>query len=361
MFYWLFYEVLYEYFSFLRVFKYITFRAAYSALFSLIIAFIIIPYFVKILKQKRITERVKKPYLENHIHKEVTPTMGGISILFIILLSTILWARLDNRAIILILLVVMGFFILGFIDDYLKIKTEKTSGLLIRYKLLGQIGIGILVGVYLYLYPLSLNQTVITFPFTKGVSLDISWFYIIFCIFVVVASSNAVNLTDGLDGLAIGSLIFVGLGLIIMTYLAGHKELAQYLKIDYVPLSSELVIFLSSLLGASLGFLWFNSHPAQIFMGDCGSLALGGALGTIALIIKQEVALIIVGGLFVIEVGSSLIQIIFYKMTGKRIFLMSPLHHHFEKKGWTESKIVIRFWIIAIIFVLLSLSTLKLR
>ncbi len=359
MFYYLFYEVLYPEISFFRVFKYITVRATCAALFSLVFVLVFVPFFINYLKKKGLYERVKKKYLENHIHKEVIPTMGGIIILAGIITGTFLWARLDNRLTILILLITMGFGILGFLDDWLKLIKERP--LIIREKLLGQIGIGLLVGGYLFLYPLSPGGTSIDIPFTKGIFLDLGFFYILFCIFTIVACSNSVNLTDGLDGLAIGSCIFVCLGLIGMSYLAGHIKLASYLKIDYVPQASELVIYLSALLGASLGFLWYNSHPATIFMGDTGSIALGGVLGTVALAIKQEIPLIILGGLFVIEGGSVLIQIVSYRVFGKRVFLMAPLHHHFEKKGWHEGKIVIRFWIIAIIFVLLSFATMKIR
>ncbi|MEW6680469.1 MAG: phospho-N-acetylmuramoyl-pentapeptide-transferase, partial [bacterium] len=353
-----FYEVLYPDISFFRVFKYITTRAFCASLCSLFFVLIFTPIFINYLKKRGICERVKEEYLENHIHKSTIPTMGGIIILFAIITSTLLFSRLDNRLIILILLVTIGFGLLGFLDDSLKTRKRPLK---IREKLSGEIGIAILISIYLFLYPLSPSSTNIAFPFTKGFFINLGIFYILFCILVIVSSSNAVNLTDGLDGLAIGSCIFVCLGLIVMGYLAGHIKLAAYLKISYVPQAGELVVYLASLLGASLGFLWFNSHPATIFMGDTGSLTLGGVMGTTALVIKQEIPLIILGGLFVLEAGSTLIQIISFRITGKKIFLMAPLHHHFEKKGWYESKIVIRFWIIAIIFVLLSFVTLKIR
>ncbi|MEW6680159.1 MAG: phospho-N-acetylmuramoyl-pentapeptide-transferase [bacterium] len=359
MFYWLFYKILYPEISFFRVFKYITVRAGCSALFSLVFVLVFTPFFINYLKQKGFYEKVKAKYLENHLPKEAIPTMGGIAILSGIILSTLLWARLDNRLIALILLATMGFGLFGLLDDYLKLIKERP--LMIREKLLGQIGIGFLIGLYLFLYPLSITGLSIDIPFTKDISLNLGIFYILFCIFVIVACSNSVNLTDGLDGLAIGSCIFVCFGLIGMSYVAGNVKLAGYLKIDYVPQGGELVVYLSSLLGASLGFLWYNSYPATIFMGDTGSLALGGVLGTTALAIKQEIPFIILGGLFVLEAGSVLIQIISFKVFGKKVFLIAPLHHHFEKRGWQESKIVIRFWIIAIIFVLLSFATLKIR
>lgn len=359
MFYWLFYEVLYPEVSFFRIFKYITVRAGGAALFSLAIVLILTPLFINYLKKKGFYEKTKREYLENHIHKEAIPTMGGVIILFGIILSTLLFARLDNRVIILILLATMAFGLVGFLDDYLKI--VKKRPLIIREKLLGQIGIAILIVGYLFLYPLFPGVTSVDIPFTKGIFFDLGAFYILFGILVIIACCNSVNLTDGLDGLAIGSCIFICLGLIGMSYIAGNVKFSSYLKVSYVPQAGELVVYLSSLLGASLGFLWFNSYPAGIFMGDTGSIALGGVLGTSALVIKQEIPLIILGGLFVLEAGSVLIQIVSYRLFGKRVFLMAPLHHHFEKMGWHESKIVIRFWIIAIIFVLFSLTTLKIR
>ncbi|MFH0774387.1 MAG: phospho-N-acetylmuramoyl-pentapeptide-transferase [bacterium] len=361
MFYWLFYEHLFaegSIFSFLRVFRYITFRAAYAAIFSLIICFILAPWIIKWLKAKGFCEKVRAEYLEGHLHKEGTPTMGGIIILASLLLSVLLWAR-ATPPLVVIVLATTAFGILGFIDDI--IKQKKGKGLAIRHKLFGEILIGTAVGLYLCLCPLTANNTVVVLPFIKGASFDLGLFYIPFAILVIVAASNAVNLTDGLDGLAIGSCIFVVIGLILLAYVAGHYKLSSYLKVDFIKGGGEIVVFLSALVGASLGFLWYNSHPAQVFLGDTGSLSLGGAIGTVALVIKQEIPLVIIGGLFVIEAGSCLIQILSFKLFGKRVFAMAPLHHHFEKKGWPESKIVIRFWIIAIIFVLLSLSTLKLR
>jgi len=359
MFYWLFYETLYPEVSFFRVFKYITLRAGCSALFSLIFVLIFMPSFINYLKKNGFYEKVKEKYLENHIYKEAIPTMGGVIISAGIIFSSLLWTRLDNRLIILILLATMGFSLLGFLDDYLKVIKEKP--LKIREKLLGQILIALTISLYIFIFPFLKEPTLIDIPFTKGISIELGVFYILFCVFTIVACSNAVNLTDGLDGLAIGSCIFVCLGLIGMSYVAGHIKLSSYLKISYVPQAGELVVYLSSLLGAALGFLWYNSHPATIFMGDTGSLALGGVLGSCAILIKQEVPLIILGGLFVVEAGSVLIQIVSFRLFGKRVFLMAPLHHHFEKKGWHEEKIVVRFWIIAIIFVLLSLATLKIR
>lgn len=359
MIYWLFYEVFYPEVSFFRVFKYITVRSGGAAFFSLVIVLVLTPFFINYLKKKGYYEKIKRLYLENHIHKEGIPTMGGVIILSAIISSTLLWARLDNRLVIFMLLATMGFGILGFLDDWLKV--IKGRPLIIREKLLAQIGLAILIVGYLLLYPLSFEMTSIDIPFTKGISWNLGYFYILFGICVIVACCNAVNLTDGLDGLAIGSCIFVCLGLIGMSYIAGNIKFSSYLKIDYVPQGGELVVYLSSLLGASLGFLWYNSYPATIFMGDTGSILLGGILGTSALVIKQEIPLIILGGLFVVEAGSTLIQIVSYRVFKKRVFLITPLHHHFEKMGWHESKIVIRFWIIAIIFVLFSLSTLKIR
>jgi phospho-N-acetylmuramoyl-pentapeptide-transferase len=310
------------------------------------------------LKRKGVCEKVKGEFLQGHIGKEGTPTMGGVIILIPLLLSCLLWAR-ATPPLVVIVLATIAFGILGFLDDI--IKQKRGNGLAIRHKLFGQILIGTAVGLYLCLCPLTANSTIVVLPFIKDASFDLGLFYIPFAVLVITAASNAVNLTDGLDGLAIGSCIFVTIGLMLLAYVAGHYKLSEYLKVDFIKGGGEVVVFLAALAGASLGFLWYNSHPAQIFLGDTGSLSLGGAIGTIALVVKQEIPLIIIGGLFVIEAGSCVIQILSFGLFKKRVFAMAPLHHHFEKKGWPESKIVIRFWIIAIIFVLLSLSTLKLR
>lgn len=365
MFYYIFYQWLFDpdkVTSVFRLFKYITFRSAYAALTALVISLILGPIIIKKLRSRRVVQVIREEYLENHVHKSSTPTMGGIIILVALIVSTLLWARLDSRLIIAILLVTISLGLLGFYDDYLKVVKKKSEGLIIRKKLIGQVAIALAVALYFYYYPVgSQLQTSLAIPFFNKPPLNLEWLYIPFVVLVIVGSSNAVNLTDGLDGLAIGSVIFAAIAYAGFCYVGGNIKIAEYLKIIYVPGGGELTVFLAALIGAGLGFLWFNAHPADIFMGDTGSLALGGALGTAAILIKNELLLLIVGGLFVMEACSVLIQIVSYRLWKKRVFLIAPLHHHFEKKGWAESKIIIRFWIIAIIFVLLSLSTLKLR
>jgi len=285
--------------------------------------------------------------------------MGGLLIILAIVGSTLLWADYMNRFIVISLLVVMWLGVIGFIDDYIKLTRKKAHGLMLVTKLIGQLIPAFVIGVYLFVDPRS--TTNIDIPFFKNLVFNIGILYIFFVMLVVVASSNAVNLTDGLDGLAIGCVCFISITYAIFSYVSGHAEIAKYLRILYIPGSGELTVFCASMVGASLGFLWFNSHPATIFMGDTGSLALGGALGIVAVLIKKELLLLLVGGIFVIEALSVLMQITSFRLKGKRIFLMAPLHHHFQLKGWSESKTIIRFWILAIIFALLSLVTLKLR
>jgi phospho-N-acetylmuramoyl-pentapeptide-transferase len=288
--------------------------------------------------------------------------MGGLMILIALITSTLLWAKLNNSLIITVLLVTFSLGLLGFFDDYLKIVKKKPEGLIARNKLIGQSIIALLVAIYFYYNPVNKEfGTSLPIPFFNKPPLDLNWLYIPFVVLVIVGASNAVNLTDGLDGLAIGAVVFAAIAYAGLSYVGGNIKFANYLRIIYVEGGGELTVFLAALIGAGLGFLWFNAHPAEIFMGDVGSLALGGALGTVAVLTKNELLLLIVGGLFVMEASSVLIQVASYKLRKNRVFLMAPLHHHFERKGWKESKIIIRFWIIAIIFMLLSLSTLKLR
>ncbi len=368
-----------------NVFRYITVRSGLAALTALLASIIFGPLIIKKLKRLKISQPVhsvqgpsqripsdsegkpvedeKYPILYRlHREKSGTPTMGGLLILGTIFLACFLWADLRNRFIQLILFATLWLGILGLIDDLLKIKKKSREGLRPLVKLGGQIALGLIIGLYLFHHPLILEHgTCLTVPFFKNVLPDLGWFYIPFVILVIVASSNAVNLTDGLDGLAIGSLLIAGGAFAGLSYVTGHSGMAKYLNIFYMSGAGELTIFCSALVGAGLGFLWFNAYPAQVIMGDTGSLALGGALGTIAILIKKEIILLIVGGLFVLEALSVIIQVASYKMRKKRVFLMTPLHHHFELLGWKEPKIIIRFWIIAIIFALLSLGTLKLR
>lgn len=365
MFYHL-YPNLREIFFPFNVFRYITFRAAMAAATALLLSALFGPLVIKRLSRFKVGERIGKeacPELKNlHQGKEGTPTMGGIIILIGILLPTILWTNLRNRLIILVLLSTLWLGLLGFIDDYLKLVRKKPAGLRAKAKLTGQLLLGLLIGLYLYYYPLNPEHgTELAFPFFKDFFLPLSWLYIPFVMLVIVGTSNAVNLTDGLDGLAIGCVVIAASAYAGMSYVAGHSKFSEYLGIVQVAGSGELTIFCAAIVGAGLGFLWFNSYPAQVFMGDTGSLALGGMLGIVAVIIKQELLLLVVGGVFVLEALSVIIQVISYRWRKKRVFKVAPLHHHFELRGWAEPKVIVRFWILAIIFALLSLSSLKLR
>jgi len=365
MFYYLFYEWLYEpqtCFSIFRVFKYITFRAAYASVTALIISLCLAPFIIKKLKEKHIQQVIRKEYLQNHLHKADTPTMGGIIILIALFISSLLWLRLDIRFTWIIMGMTLGLGLIGFIDDYLKLVRQRPEGLVIKYKFTSQIILASILAIYLYCHPIHPQYgNSISIPFSKGLPVDLGWFYIPFVILIIVGTSNAVNLTDGLDGLAIGAVIFATIGFAGASYFAGHFKFAQYLRIIYVSGAGEITVYLAALIGAAVGFLWYNAYPAEVFMGDTGSLALGGILGTAAILIKNELLLIIIGGLFIIEALSVILQVGSMKLVKRRIFYMAPLHHHFEKIGWSEPKIIVRFWIIAGLFTLLSLSTLKLR
>lgn len=348
--------------SVFNVFQYISFRSIYAAITSLIMVFLVAPLVIRRLLALKVGQYIRHNGPANHHLKAGTPTMGGIMILLAMILSAGLWARWDNQFVILILLVTIWFGGLGFLDDYLKLIKKQSQGLLVRYKLLAEVVGALGIGIYLYFYPSNPEWAHrLAVPFLKNVSLELGWFYIIFVMVVVVGSSNAVNLTDGLDGLASGCIIFATLGLGLMTYIAGHSEFSGYLGVVKVAGSGELAVYCASLAGAVLAFLWYNAYPAQIFMGDTGSLAIGAVLGTVAVIIKQELVLFIIGGIFVAEAISVILQVLVYRIKKRRIFNMTPLHHHFELAGWKEPKIVVRFWIIAIVLFLISLSTLKLR
>lgn len=349
---------------FLNVFRYITFRTGGALLTSLIIGFWIGPKVIKWLKgiQKK-GQPIRKDGPESHLlTKQGTPTMGGVIILTGITAGTLLWGNLQNPYILICLGTTLALGFLGGLDDYMKLKYHSHKGISGKIKLIFQIGVGIIVGLEIMKHmPAHLN-THLTFPFFKNLLLDLGWFYIPFVIVVITGASNAVNLTDGLDGLAIGPAIISALCFSVIAYLVGNVIFANYLQIHHIPQSGEVAVFCGSLIGAGLGFLWYNAPPAKVFMGDTGSLAIGGGLGTISVITKHEIVLSIIGGLFVLEALSVMIQVLYFKMSGgKRMFLMAPIHHHFEKKGWSEPTIVIRFWIIAIIFALIGLSTLKLR
>lgn len=343
-----------------NIFQYITFRTIYASLTAFLICFFLGPWVIKTLAGKQIGQYVREDGPKTHHKKAGTPTMGGTLIIFSIVVSTLLWTDLKNFYIWIVLLVTIGYSTIGFIDDYLMLIKKRSKGLSMRSKILMQSLLAIAAGILVCLHP-DFN-THVTIPFLKNISPDIGWGYVFFAAFVIVGTSNAVNLTDGLDGLAIGPVIIAASTYMIFAYVAGHVKIADYLQINYVSGSGEIAVFCGTLAGAGLGFLWFNTYPAQIFMGDVGSLPIGAALGTVAVITKQEILLVLVGGLFVIEALSVIFQVGFFKMTnGRRIFKMAPLHHHFELKGWPEPKVIVRFWIIAITLALISLSTLKIR
>ena len=358
MLYHLLYPLHTEY-SVLYVFRYITFRTIYATITALLISFILGPWLIATLQRMQIGQTIRKVGPESHFVKEGTPTMGGALILLAIILPTLLWADLTNLYIWVTLLVTTGYGAVGFIDDYLKVVRKNSDGISARQKMFWQILIALIAA--LLLYRSGNFDTHLSLPFFKNINPDLGVFYILFAILVMVGSSNAVNLTDGLDGLAIGPMIIAAGTFLLLAYLVGNAKLANYLQITGIQGAGELAILCGAMVGAGLGFLWFNSYPAQVFMGDVGSLSLGGALGTIAVITKNEFVLVIVGGIFVIEALSVIVQVISFRYWGRRVFRMAPIHHHFELKGWAEPKIIVRFWIISIVLALIALSTLKLR
>jgi phospho-N-acetylmuramoyl-pentapeptide-transferase len=349
-------------FGALNVTRYVTFRTAAASLTALAISLIFGPWVIRKLRDFRIGQIIRQEGPESHRAKAGTPTMGGLLILLSAIVPTLLWADLADPYIAIAILATLGFGAVGFADDYLKLTRQSHHGLIPRYKLGGQLVIGLGVGLaVLALSEQGLYNTRLIFPFFKNWIPDLGIWYVAFAAFVLMAWSNAVNLTDGLDGLAISTFGVAATTYTALAYVTGHKVLADYLLLVNFPVA-ELTVFCGALVGASLGFLWFNAHPAEVFMGDVGSLALGGALGTVAILIKQELLLVIVGGVFVIEASSVVLQVSYFKVSGgKRLFLMSPLHHHFEKLGWAEPKIITRFLIVSVIFALFSLTTLKLR
>jgi len=350
---------LHETYSIFNVFKYITFRVFGAGLTALFLSFLLAPLFIRILKLKKIEQIIRQDGPSTHSTKTGTPTMGGLFILTSLILSTLLWVDLTNPYIWCVLAITFLFGLVGFIDDYFKYSRKNSKGISAKLKLLLQIVIAAVVTSMMNMY---LNiDTYLTFPFFKDLILPLGGGYIVLMVLVIVGTSNAVNLTDGLDGLAIGPIIIAAGTLLLLTYIAGHAKMADYLQVSAIAGAGELAIFCAAMATAGLGFLWYATYPAAIFMGDVGSLALGGALGMLAVIIKQEVLLIIIGGVFVAETISVIFQVISFKLTKKRIFKMAPLHHHFEISGWAEPKIVVRFWIISIILAIIALSTLKLR
>jgi len=346
--------------SFFNVFRYITFRTIFASITALLICLIVGPWLIRKLQSLQIDQQIREDGPQSHLVKKGTPTMGGVLIIFAVMISTLLWANLAIDYIWLILMVTVGYGLIGFFDDYRKFTGKNSKGISGKNRLAAEIAIALFVSIILYLKPDFNSQ--VTIPFFKTVLPNIGWGYVLLSTFIIVGAANAVNLTDGLDGLAIGPATICFATYILFAYFAGNVKVASYLQITYVSGAGELAVFCGALVGAGLGFLWFNSYPAEVFMGDVGSLALGGALGTMAVVTKQEILLAIVGGVFVVETFSVIFQVGYFKLSGgKRIFRMAPLHHHFELKGWAEPKVIVRFWVISILLALLAISTLKLR
>lgn len=352
---------LHEWFSPLNVFRYITFRTALAVITAMLITFILGPAVIKRLRRFSVTQHIRDDGPQTHLGKTGTPTMGGVLIIISILITILLWGDLTNAYIWVMVFSIAGFGAIGFADDYLKIIKKDSKGLRACYKFGAQMLLALMIGVFLYMNPKDPFSAVLSVPFFKKWLFDLGWFYIPFSVVVIVGSSNAVNLTDGIDGLAIGLVGIAVLATGILVYISGNFKFSQYLQVLYLPGTGELTVLCGAMLGASLGFLWYNSYPADVFMGDVGSLSLGGSLGTLAVITKHEIVLAVVGGIFVIETLSVVLQVSSFKLTGKRIFRMAPIHHHFELKGWPEPKVIVRFWIVGIMLALLSLATLKLR
>ncbi len=344
-----------------RVLHYLTFRAILGVLTALAISLLIGPFMIEKLTRRKIGQSVRDDGPQSHLSKSGTPTMGGAMILFAVAISTLLCADLTNRYIWVVLLVTLAHGVIGFIDDYKKVMLGNSVGLSAKAKYFWQSVVAAGAAIYLFQTAQVPAETQFIVPFFKNVGLNLGWAYIILTYFVIVGSSNAVNLTDGLDGLAIMPTVMIAAALAIFAYLSGHANFAQYLQIPHIPKSGELVVFCAALVGSGLGFLWFNAYPAMVFMGDVGALALGAALGIVAVLVRQEIVLIIMGGIFVVETISVIIQVASYKTRKKRVFLMAPIHHHYELKGWPEPRIIVRFWIISVILVLIGLATLKLR
>ncbi|MBN1648589.1 MAG: phospho-N-acetylmuramoyl-pentapeptide-transferase [Spirochaetales bacterium] len=346
--------------TFFRIFKYLTFRSAYAAVSALLLTFLLGPVMINALRRLKAGQSIREDGPQTHISKSGTPTMGGLLIIGSILLSVLLWMDLHSLYAWLALASLIGFGIVGFLDDLLKIFKKNSDGLSAKLKLIGQLTLSTVIVLFIY-FNRNEYTTLLYLPFLKNPVLDLGVLYIPFAVLLLAFWSNAVNLTDGLDGLATGLIILVGITISVLTYVAGRGDFSEYLQIPYILQAGELTVIGFALVGASIGFLWYNSHPAEIFMGDTGSLSLGGLLGIIALLIKKEILLLVTGGVFVLEIVSVIIQVLCYKISGKRVFRMAPLHHHFELKGWDESKVVMRFWILGGLFTILSLSTLKLQ
>lgn len=354
-------EWLTPYFSFFNVFSYLTFRAVISILTGLVICLWMGPHLIRRLQLLQIGQVIRNDGPESHLSKAGTPTMGGLMILISIFVTVLLWARLDNPYVWIVLFVLSAFGTIGFVDDYRKVVRKNTDGLVARWKYFWQSAAALVAAVAAYAVAQDPAQTQLVVPFFKDVLPQLGLFFIIFSYFVIVGSSNAVNLTDGLDGLAIMPVVMVSAGFALVAWATGNVNFAAYLHIPYVAHAGELMVFCTAIVGAGLGFLWFNTYPAQVFMGDVGSLALGATLGIIAVLVRQEFLLVIMGGIFVIETLSVILQVGSYKLRGQRIFRMAPIHHHYELKGWPEPRVIVRFWIISLVLVLIGLATLKVR
>jgi phospho-N-acetylmuramoyl-pentapeptide-transferase len=352
---------MHDWFSPLNVFRYITFRTSLAVLTAMFFSLVLGPWIIRKLKRLSVTQQIREDGPKAHMGKAGTPTMGGILIILCILLAILMWGDLGNMYIWTLIVSLVGFGGIGLLDDYMKLARQSHKGLRAYQKFGMQILLAFLIGIFLYINPGDPYADVLSIPFFKKWLLDLGLVYIPFSVIVIVGSSNAVNLTDGIDGLAIGLVAVAMFANGVLVYISGHKGLSQYLQVLFLPGTGELTVFCGAMFGAALGFLWFNSYPAEVFMGDVGSLGLGGALGTLAVITKHEIVLAVVGGIFVIETISVMMQVASFKMTGKRVFKMAPIHHHFELKGWPEPKVIVRFWIVGIMLALLSLATLKVR
>ena len=354
-------EYLTQYYSAFNVFSYLTFRAIVSTLTALAISLFFGPKLIRYLQRMQIGQTIRDDGPKSHLVKSGTPTMGGILILASIVVSILLWADLSNTYVWVVLFVVVSFGIIGFVDDYRKVIRKDPNGLIARWKYFWQTIAGLLTAIFLYQFAQTPEETSLLIPFVKDVLPQLGIFYVVMSYFVIVGTSNAVNLTDGLDGLAIVPTIMVAGAFAVFSYVTGHVFFSDYLNIPHIALTSELVVVCTAIVGSGLGFLWFNTYPAEVFMGDVGSLALGAALGVIAILVRQELVLFIMGGVFVVETLSVILQVGSYKLRGQRIFRMAPIHHHYELKGWPEPRVIVRFWIISLILVLVGLATLKLR
>lgn len=354
-------DYLAQYLGVFAVVKYQTFRAIMGALTALVFSLLMGPAVISYLQRLKIGQSVRTDGPQTHLGKSGTPTMGGVLILLSICLSTLLWSKLDNRYVWVVILTTVAFAAIGWVDDWRKVVEKNSKGLPSRWKYFWQSVFGLSAALFLYNTATSPVELQLYVPFFKSVAVNLGWFYVPLVYFVVVGSSNAVNLTDGLDGLAIMPSVMIAAALAVFAYVVGNIKFAQYLNLPYVMGTGELIVFCGAFIGAGLGFLWFNTYPAQVFMGDVGALALGAALGLIAVIVRHEIVFFIMSGVFVMETVSVILQVASFKLTGKRIFRMAPIHHHFELKGWPEPRVIVRFWIITVILVLIGLATLKLR